>query len=380
MTRMDTDTDLVRRALELVQTDGHSLYLFTLTAAEVLQVADVSRVSRDEAGKLIGYQRPEVKSHVQDIVDYLDSDPVIFPNAIIMALSSTVVFVSSRGRKVTDGLATGGTLKLPRPSAGQPKPAWIVDGQQRALALSRAARGDLPVPITAFVADAVSLQRDQFLRVNNTKPLPRSLVTELLPEVDSPLPTHLSVRKAPSFLCDRLNNEPSSPFHQMIRRASTSKTEAARAVIADNSVVRMLQESYTQPGGCLYPYRNLTTGDTDVDGIHQALCVYWSAVRDAFPDAWGKPAEESRLMHGAGIRAMGRLMDRVLGSVDVRQPDAVVEIRKHLDLVAPYCRWTSGNWEESGLRWDAVENTHSHIQKLSNYLIRIYLTARAAIR
>ena len=86
---MTENTDLVRRALKLVQTTGHPLYLFTLTAAEVLQVADVSRVSRDEAGTLIGYQRPEVQSHVQDIIDYLDSDPVIFPNAIIMALSST---------------------------------------------------------------------------------------------------------------------------------------------------------------------------------------------------------------------------------------------------------------------------------------------------
>jgi DGQHR domain-containing protein len=377
---MTVHADLERRALRVVQTDGYPLYLFTLTAAEVLQVADVSRVSRDEAGTLIGYQRPEVRSHVQDIIDYLDSDPVIFPNAIIMALSSTVKFVPSRGPNVTDGLATGGTLKLPRPAAGERKPAWIVDGQQRAMALSRATRTDLPVPITAFVTDAVSLQRDQFLRVNNTKPLPRSLVTELLPEVDSPLPTHLSVRKAPSFLCERLNNDADSPFHRLIRRASTSRAEAARAVIADNSVVRMLQESYTQPGGCLYPYRNLTTGDTDVDGIHHALCVYWSAVRDAFPDAWGKPAEESRLMHGAGIRAMGRLMDRVLGSIDIHEPDAAAEIRKHLDLVASYCRWTSGVWDESGLRWDAVENTHSHIQKLSNYLIRIYLTARNSIR
>lgn len=377
---MTENAELERRALKLIQTAGHPLYLFTLTAAEVLRVADVSRVSRDEAGKLIGYQRPEVHSHVQDIIDYLDSDPVIFPNAIIMALCSTVTFVSSRGPNVTDGLATAGKLLLPVPTDGQPRPAWIVDGQQRALALSRAARADLPVPITAFVADSVGLQRDQFLRVNNTKPLPRSLVTELLPEVDSPLPMHLSVRKAPSFLCDRLNNDPDSPFHRMIKRASTSKDDAARTVITDNSVVQMLQESYRSPAGCLYPYRNLTTGDTDVDGIHHALCVYWSAVRDAFPDAWGKPATQSRLMHGAGIRAMGRLMDRVLGTIDIEQPDATVEIRKHLDLVAPHCRWTSGTWAESGLRWDAVENIHGHIQKLSNYLIRVYLTGRANIR
>ncbi|GAA4472908.1 hypothetical protein GCM10023170_093280 [Phytohabitans houttuyneae] len=375
---MTSKAELVRRALRLEQTGGHPLYLFTLTAAEVLQVADVSRVSRDEAGTLIGYQRPEVQSHVQDIIDYLDSDPVIFPNAIILALSSKAKFVSSRGPNVGDGLATSGTLTLPLPTNDRRKPAWIVDGQQRALALSRATRTDLPVPITAFVADTVSLQRDQFLRVNNTKPLPRSLVTELLPEVDSPLPTHLTVRKAPSYLCDRLNNDQDSPFYRMIKRASTSKKDAARAVIADNSVVQMLQESYRH--GCLYPYRNLSTGDTDVDGIHHALCIYWGAVRDAFPEAWGKPPTNSRLMHGAGIRAMGRLMDQVLGTIDVHQPGSAAEIRKHLDLVAPHCRWTSGTWDESGLRWDAVENVHRHIEKLSNYLIRVYLTARTQLR
>jgi DGQHR domain-containing protein len=375
---MTGKAQLVRRALRLEQTSGHPLYLFTLTAAEVLQVADVSRVSRDEAGTLIGYQRPEVQSHIQDIIDYLNSDPVIFPNAIILALSSKARFVSSRGPNVGDGLATAGTLTLPVPIKGGPKPAWIVDGQQRAVALSHATRTDLPVPITAFIADAVSLQRDQFLRVNNTKPLPRSLVTELLPEVDSPLPTHLTVRKAPSYLCDRLNNDPHSPFYRMIKRASTSKKDAARAVIADNSVVQMLQESYRH--GCLYPYRNLSTGDTDVDGIHHALCVYWGAVRDAFPEAWGKPPTNSRLMHGAGIRAMGRLMDQVLGTIDVHQAGSAAEIRKHLDLVAPHCRWTSGSWEESGLRWDAVENVHRHIEKLSNYLIRVYLNARTQLR
>ena len=36
----------------------YPLYLFSLTAQEILQVADISRVSRDEAGELIGYQRP----------------------------------------------------------------------------------------------------------------------------------------------------------------------------------------------------------------------------------------------------------------------------------------------------------------------------------
>lgn len=234
------------------------------------------------------------------------------------------------------------------------------------------------MPVTAFVADAVSLQRDQFVRVNNTRPLPPSLVTELLPEVDAPLPQRLSVRKAPSMVCDRLNNDERSPFHQMIKRASTSGNAVRIAVIADNSIVSMIQESLTAAAGCLYPYRNLTSNEIDVDGIHHALCLYWSAVRDAFPNAWGKPANDSRLMHGAGIRAMGRLMDRVLAIVDPRRLDAAEQIRKEIDLVAPYCRWTAGTWDQINLPWNAVENVPGQIQTLSNYLIRVYIDARAA--
>src|SRR5690242_7745147 len=121
---------LSRRALLLKQNAAHPLYSFTLSAREVLEIAEISRVTRDPAGDLIGYQRPEVRRHVQDIVEYLDSDQVLFPNPIILALSSAVRFVSSRGPNVSDGFATSGTLEIPLPMDGHPKPGWIVDGQQ----------------------------------------------------------------------------------------------------------------------------------------------------------------------------------------------------------------------------------------------------------
>jgi hypothetical protein len=34
-------------------------------------------------------------------------------------------------------------------------------------------------------------------------------------------------------------------------------------------------------------------------------------VKDAFPEAWGKPSSQSRLVHGVGIKAMGIIMDRI---------------------------------------------------------------------
>jgi DGQHR domain-containing protein len=368
---------IVRRALRIDQNLKHPLYMFALTSDELLQVADISRITRDESGNLIGYQRPDVRQHVQNIVEYLDSGEIIFPNSIILALSSNVKFKQSRGPGTDDGFAKAGTLEIALPSGDGQKPAWIVDGQQRALALTKCKRRDLPIPINAFVADEVELQRDQFLRVNSAKPLPRGLITELLPEVSSNLPANLSAKKMPSAICDWLNREKSSPFYGLVHRASTSKEEKSITVIADNSIVKMVEESLSQPSGCLFPYRNIATGETDFDGITTLLVVYWNAVREVFPEAWGKPATKSRLMHGAGIRAMGRLMDRIMPTIDTRKPTAQAEVVRELKLVAPICRWTAGRWVDmDGMKWSDVNNVPRHINILSNVLIRGYVQAK----
>ncbi|MET7331799.1 DGQHR domain-containing protein DpdB [Nonomuraea sp. NPDC005650] len=381
MTTLQRSGAIEVRALRIIQAKDYPLFVFMLRADQILEFADISRVSRDEAGKLIGYQRPQVKKHIHEIVQYLDSDLPIFPNPIIMALSSRVHFRSTRGgnRHPDDGVSDTGRLVVPLSEEGKPKPAWIVDGQQRALALSQARRRDFPTPIIAFIADTVNLQRDQFVRINNTKPLPRGLVTELLPEVDSPLPPRLAIRKAPSQLCDILHSDKNSPFHGLIKRTSTGGAKQSGAVVTDTGIVDMIQESLTSPSGALYPYRDIGRGETDFDGIIQALFIYWAAVRETFPDAWGKPPEKSRLMHGAGIRAMGRLMDRILGTVDPMRSDAPETVRKHLELLAPHCRWTSGVWEEIGHRWNEIENVSKHVHELSNYLIRVYQIARRSL-
>ncbi len=367
-----------RRALRLNQNKNHPLYLFCLSGKEVLQIADISRVSRSDAGKLIGYQRAEVKRHIQEIIEYLNGKEILFPNSLILALNSRVRFTLSRGPQVNDGLVASGVLEIPLPKNGA-KPAWIVDGQQRAIAISKSKRLDLVVPINAFVADEVELQRDQFLRVNNTKPLPRGLITELLPEVSTSLPANLQARKIPSAICDLLNRDKNSPFHGLIRRVSTKPQDRSRAVVADTSIVKMLQESLSTPSGCLFPYRNIATDETDFDGIWLLLVMYWTAVKRVFPDAWGKPTLKSRLMHGAGIRAMGRLMDRIMSAVNLKSPHALAHVKAELQNIAPVCRWTHGHWEDlDGIAWNEIQNVPRHIRVLSNFLIRSYIQRRGA--
>lgn len=368
---------LERRALKVLQGGDMPLYLFTLAAEEIDLVADVARIGRDEAGKLIGYQRPEKQKHVKQIQEYLDSEDPLFPNGLILALPPEVRWKSSRGPSTSDGLAVSGTLEIPiAADVDGPRPAWIVDGQQRSLALARTKNRRLPVPVAGFVAPTLELQREQFLRVNTVQPLPTGLVTELLPEITRVPSARMATRQLPSALVDMLNQDSESPFQGIIRRASTASDDKKSTFVTDTSLIEAIRESIESPSGVLFPYRNIATGTTDTEGIRRALIAYWGAVHDVFHDAWAKPATESRLMHGVGIRAMGRLMDRVMTHVRDDDPNARSAAAAELTLIVSHCAWTEGSWEALGLAWNDLQNTPRHISALSNFLVRTYLAER----
>lgn len=371
---------LRRRALRIEQAPGHPLYLFALRADELLQIADFSRIRRDEGGNLLGYQRDKVRAHVEGILEFLNSSKafVPFPHALILAFPSTIEFQKVRGPKVTeDELGEAGTLFLPLPKQGGIKPAWILDGQQRALALTQCKHRDFPVPVCALVADDLETQRDQFIRVNNARPLSKSLIGELLPEVDTLLPPRLAAKKVPAALCDLLNRDPQSPFFGIIRRASTPPGKGAdrREVVTDTALIQMLEHSLQDTGGCLFPHRDLTTGEMDYTQIQKILHLYWGAVRATWPEAWGLPPLRSRLMHSAGLLAMGRLMDRLMWDISPNDAEAEKVIRVALSRLKPHCHWTSGTWSEmENLEWNKVQNLPNHVRMLSSHLIRTYMT------
>lgn len=362
-----------RPALRVQQNPKYPLYLFTLTGEELDQIADVARLNRDETGRLVGYQRGLVEKHIHHITEYLNSGDVLFPNSIILALCSEVKFTRHKSPETQDGFSVSGTIEIPLAVNGG-KPAWIVDGQQRAMALSRSSRKNFPVPVNAFVAVDPATQREHFLRVNATRPLPRGLITELLPELTTVLPPMLAARKIPAALCEMLNRDPESPFRGLIRRESTPPGQRRQAVVADTGLIKVLESSLNLPSGCLFPHRNIATGETDFERIRGILLVYWNAVRDTFPEAWGLPPSKSRLMHSVGLRAMGRLMDRLMSGLDPDTPEAAHLVRQHLGRIAPICHWTAGRWDElGGLKWNELQNVPSHLRMLSNVLVRSYV-------
>jgi len=365
--------EVVVRALHTLQGEGLDVYAFFIQGSEIAAMADISRIERNEKEELHGFQRPEIKAHVKGIIEYLDQANVLFPNAVILAISPEVKFSPSRGPR-PEGLSEisqSGTLSIPIYDEGE-RIAWIVDGQQRSLALSKTKNSKIPVPVIAFVSNNLEIQREQFILVNKAKPLPSRLINELLPETRGiVLPRELSSRKIPSELCDLLNRDPKSPFYQLIKRPSDKKNSDSIAIITDTAIVNMIRSSLNNPLGALAPYKSAGNEGVDIASMYQLLLLYWGAVKEIFPEAWGKDPRQSRLMHSAGIESMGVLMDRIYAKLSSASND-YKSIKKEVRRIAHVCKWTSGKWESMGVEWNEIQNTTRDIKKLQDTLVRAY--------
>ncbi|GAA5192501.1 hypothetical protein GCM10023322_52270 [Rugosimonospora acidiphila] len=358
-------------ALEIQQGPNRRVYTFAIDGKQLPDIATVSRIRRDDATKLHGYQRPESLAHVGAIRRYLDTDPSpLLPNAIVVAFDERVRF---RGKKSIDedrpAFVRHGTIIIPVVvGAGEDeKPGFIVDGQQRTAAIRDSRLDEFPICVTAFIADTHADQRSQFILVNSTKALPKGLIHELLPEASGALPASLMVRQLPATLVERLNYSKKSPLHQMIQTQTNPK-----GLIKDNSMLRMLETSLDN--GALWPYRGDTAGP-NFGCMLSILNNFWQAVSEVFPDAWGIPPRRSRLMHGVGIIGMGVLMDEISharGSAD--QITSEEEFAADLKAIADDCHWTEGTWPfpDGPRAWNGVENTARDIARMQEYLIGRY--------
>jgi DGQHR domain-containing protein len=365
---MTGKNELKLPALEIVQGRNRIFYSFAVDGKQLSKFATVSRIRRDGDDLVAGYQRPEVFSHISEIRNYIESKDPLLPNAIVLAFDRRVKFVpADRG---PSSYSRWGTLIIPLVNGDDPKgkPGLIVDGQQRAAAIREAKIESFPICATAFIASDDREQREQFILVNSTKPLPKGLIYELLPTTEMKLPTILERRRFPAQLLSRLNSDGESPLKGKIKTPTTPS-----GVVQDNSILKMLENSLSD--GVLYRYRDSATNNPDVESMLQIVKSFWSAAASVFPKAWGLPPAKSRLMHGAGIVAMGYLMDAI--GERIRDSGAPHEEHFRQDLLplVEVCRWTDGYWDFGpGVKrkWNEVQNTPKDIQMLTNYLMIQY--------
>src|SRR5262245_4448772 len=79
-------------ALEVRQSKQRLLYSFAIDGKLLPRVTTISRIVRDKNHQILGYQRPEVLSHISEIRNYLESDNPMLPNAIVVAFDKRVQF------------------------------------------------------------------------------------------------------------------------------------------------------------------------------------------------------------------------------------------------------------------------------------------------
>ncbi len=353
-------------ALRISQGPERTLFAFAVDGKLVQEFAAVSRVKRDGDGDVLGYQRPEVRSHIAEIRRYLESPSPMIPNAIVVAFNSRVRFQELENTGQGHGILI---VPIADSAEDSDRAAWVVDGQQRLAAIREAAVSQFPVCVIGFIARDDQEQREQFMLVNSSKPLPKGLIYELLPNTGGRLPSALERRRFPAKLLDRLNRDTDSPLQGMVRTPTTPD-----GVIQDNSMLRMLENSLSD--GVLYRLRQESVAEEQpVDTMLGVVKRFWDATARVFRGAWHLPPKRSRLTHGAGVVSMGFVMDAIAERHRPKQSPAEEDFRSDLEGIKEVCRWTDGYWDFGpGMqrKWNEIQNTSKDIQLLSNYLLIQY--------
>lgn len=330
------------------QAEGHDIFVFAAKSREVLDFSEIERVSRKDDGQLKGFQRHQIASHIKEIRDYLARDDALLPNAVIVAFIDGVTVQECGGGVLTIDISVGST-----------KPGFVVDGQQRLTALSGLEKPDFEIFVSALVCKDYNELRQQFVLINNTRPLPKALIYELLPNVDG-LPERFTARKFAARVVDHLNFRRESALFGEIRQHTNPK-----GVISDTAIQKVVMNSASD--GAIRQFIQFEDRD---ERAFRLVSEFFAAVRTVFGPEWtGMSPRLSRLRHGAGIVAMGFVMDLLCWSEGaVHRGD----FEHGLRLLQPHTAWTSGQWQLNPVDtrpWNGIQNTPSDIDLLTRYLV-----------
>jgi len=331
------------------QSKSYQVCTFCAPASEILQFATIDRISRDKKGTVKGFQRPQVSNHIQQIRDYLDKDEAILPNAIVVAFLSDAIIDVGKQRT--------GSITI---NVRDHVPGFVVDGQQRLTALSDLPEKDFEVYVSAVVCDTEEELRKQFILINNTRPLPKQLIYELLPTV-SGLPHALQSRSVAASIVEELNyNEESSLKGQIKQHTNPS------GVLQDTTFQKIIMSSLKD--GCM---RQLSENGENLDACFLILSEYFAAVQTVFCHSWveHKP-KSSRLVHSAGLIAMGYLLEFIHSTTGATRRDDFIPV---LEKLKPHTAWTSGTWvfsEDNRRPWNGLQFIPRDYMELSQYMIR----------
>lgn len=357
------------------QSERLKVFSFAAPASEIARFARIQRAGRDEEGALSGFQRPQIAGHIREIRDYLIKPNAILPNPIVVAFTSGATLTPlklpepspPRGRRTL-------TRRPSRPSGlgtltidlSDGAPGLIVDGQQRFTALSEIPDSDFEVLVSGFICEDDEELQKQFILINNTRPLPKALVYELLPQVGD-LPYRMSSRAQAALLTEALNYKEGSSLRGLIKQQTNPK-----GIIRDTVFQRVIMNSISDGALRLY-------ADDDrllLDRGARLVSEFFHAVRHVFAEDWdGKTPKTSRLVHGAGVVAMGYVMEELHATDDAENRE---QFARGLRLLTGRTAWSSGEWHfaQERRRWNGIQNVPADVRQLSMHLVQELRAAR----
>lgn len=348
---------LTFKAIRAQQSDRHEVFSFAASAKDVFQIARIDRAGRDTQGELFGFQRPQVSKHIHEIRDYLKKDDAVLPNSVVLAFVGGV-----ETRHLEDGFSE---IQV---EVGDQPPGLVVDGQQRLTALQGLADKDFQVFVSAMVCKDDEDLRRQFILINNTRPLPKELIYELLPTVTD-LPHRMASRAFAANLTTLLNYAPGEEGVPSALQGQIKQHTNPSGSISSNAIQRVIMNS--RSNGALRDFAR------DEDASKKSLRLigdFYGAVMDLFPEAWiGMGPRNSRLKHSVGVIALGYAMEMAYALYGARTREDFREKLKCLTMDG-LCAWTSGTWvfnRDESRMWDKLQNTPPDIRLLSDYLVRL---------
>lgn len=324
---------------------GPKVICFSATPQDIMRIARIERIGRDSNGRLSGFQRPQIASHIREISDYLSLPDAMLPNAIVLAFA--------QGYSVT----RGGSLVV---DTSQGPPGWVVDGQQRLCAALSIPDKRFEFLVSSFLCDDLAELNRQFILVNNTKPISKPLIYELLPGLDG-LPHRLSDRAGAALLTESLNYGSDSSLRGQINQQTHPE-----GVLKDTLIQRVLLNSLQQ--GAL---RDLSGDDALLSDGVSLVSSFFGAVQRVFEHDWvGHTPKTSRLLHGVGLISLGYVMDELAITAKAKTRK---QFEKGLTHLVGKTHWTSGEWNFGTERrpWNALQNTKADYRLVSHYLVRL---------
>jgi DGQHR domain-containing protein len=350
------------KGIRVNQAKGHDVFCFAAEANDIHAFAEIERLERQGDGQLNGFQRPQVAAHIKEIRDFLMREDAVLPNAVVVAFLDNVR-VQDLGNGIVDVM-----ISVPE---GRSRPGFLVDGQQRLAALSGLHKPHFEVLVSAVVCKDYEELRKQFLLINNTRPLPKSLIHELLPTIDG-LPERFIEKKFAASLVDRLNFRSDSALRGEIHQ-HTNPTGSL-----DGTAIQKMVMNSASDGALRYLMQNAPGGSEDMRALGEEAFTlfndYFRAIKTVFAEEWENlNPKVSRLRHGAGLLAMGFVMEHLY---TMELPNCSTNYEKFvigLNALKPYTAWTSGNWRFGEVLitpWNGIQNNSRDIHMLTDYLIR----------